>query len=256
MLYIARCCAPLSAGNAGSNTAADHIAVLTAAIAQVPAPHRRKLLIRADGAGASHDLLDWITALDAKRGRSVEYSVGYAITDTVRDAIAKVPNSAAKPAITATGQAREHGDVVEITGMLGLSTWPTGMRVIVRGEHPHPGAALSLPRSSAPATCWPPRPTRHLQRTDRGDQRPPRTPTRRHSALGQINPVAFEHRLTTAATEAAQPMSTIRGQPYPRWIEVKWWGPVGGCRFVASAAGCWASACGGRHRRPRRRARR
>ena len=134
----------LRPGNAGSNTAADHIAVLTAAIAQVPAAHRRKLLIRADGAGASHQLLEWITALDAKRGRSVEYSVGYAVTDVVRDAIARVPEKAWKPAITAQGEPREHGDVVEITGMLDLATWPAGMRVLVRREHPHPGAALSL----------------------------------------------------------------------------------------------------------------
>ena len=28
--------------------------------------------------------------------------------------------------------------------MLNLTTWPAGMRVIVRREHPHPGAALSL----------------------------------------------------------------------------------------------------------------
>jgi len=64
----------LRPGNAGSNTVADHIAVLTAAIAQVPTQHRRKMLIRADGAGASHGLLDWLTALNAKRGRTVEYS--------------------------------------------------------------------------------------------------------------------------------------------------------------------------------------
>ena len=134
----------LRPGNAGSNTAADHIEVLTAAIAQVPPPHRRKLLIRADGAGASHELLHWITMLDAKRGRYVEYSVGYALTDKVRDAIAKVPKRAWKPALTADGEPRENGDVVEITGLLDLTTWPTGMRVIVRREHPHPGAALSL----------------------------------------------------------------------------------------------------------------
>jgi hypothetical protein len=134
----------LRPGNAGSNTAADHIEVLTAAIAQVPPPHRRKLLIRADGAGASHELLHWITVQDAKRGRSVEYSVGYALTDKVRDAIVKVPKTAWKPALTADGEPRENGDVVEITGMLDLTTWPTGMRVIVRREHPHPGAALSL----------------------------------------------------------------------------------------------------------------
>ena len=54
--------AMLRPGNAGSNTTTDHIAVLTAAIAQVPAVHRKRLLVRADGAGASHGLLDWLTA--------------------------------------------------------------------------------------------------------------------------------------------------------------------------------------------------
>ena len=134
----------LRPGNAGSNTAADHVAVLSAAIGQVPAAHRRKLLIRADGAGASHELLEWITGQDAKRGRSVQYSVGYAVTDKVRDAIARVPKKAWQPAITAQGEPREHGDVVEITGMLNLKTWPAGMRVLLRREHPHPGASLSL----------------------------------------------------------------------------------------------------------------
>ncbi len=32
----------------------------------------------------------------------------------------------------------------EITGLLKLSTWPAGMRVLIRREHPHPGASLSL----------------------------------------------------------------------------------------------------------------
>ncbi len=50
--------AKLRTGRAGSNTAADHIEVLAAAIAQVPAVHRKDLLVRSDGAGASHDLLD------------------------------------------------------------------------------------------------------------------------------------------------------------------------------------------------------
>lgn len=44
--------AMLRSGNAGSNTAAVHIAVLTEAITQVPAAHRKKLLVRSDGAGA------------------------------------------------------------------------------------------------------------------------------------------------------------------------------------------------------------
>ncbi|WP_082591935.1 transposase [Terrabacter sp. Soil810] len=45
--------AVLRPGNAGSNTSTDHIEVLTAAIRQVPAAHRRRVLVREDGAGAS-----------------------------------------------------------------------------------------------------------------------------------------------------------------------------------------------------------
>jgi len=134
----------LRPGNAGSNTTADHIAVLTAAIAQVPTTRRKNLLIRADGAGASHGLLEWLTELNTKRGRTVEYSVGFAVTDKVRDAISKVPKAAWAPAIDPEGEVRVNGDVVEITDMLSLSTWPAGMRILIRREHPHPGASLSL----------------------------------------------------------------------------------------------------------------
>ena len=137
----------LRPGNAGSNTACrqhDHVAVLTAAIAQVPTTRRKNLLIRADGAGASHGLLEWLTELNTKRGRTVEYSVGFAVTDKVRDAISKVPKAAWAPAIDPEGEVRVNGDVVEITDMLSLSTWPAGMRILIRREHPHPGASLSL----------------------------------------------------------------------------------------------------------------
>jgi Transposase DDE domain group 1 len=134
----------LRPGNAGANTAADHIGVLTAAIAQVPAAHRRRLLIRADGAGASHGLLEWLVALDAKRGRSVEYSVGFAVTEQVRQAIATLPKTAWTSAVDAAGGLREGGDVAELTGLLDLARWPAAMRVLVRRERPHPGAQLSL----------------------------------------------------------------------------------------------------------------
>ena len=134
----------LRAGNAGSNTATDHIEVLGAAIAQVPAAHRKKLLVRADGAGASHDLLDWLTDQNKIRGRSVEYSVGFSITEKVRDAIALVPAKVWTPALDATGDVRDGGDVVELTTMMNLTAWPAGMRIIVRRERPHPGAQLSL----------------------------------------------------------------------------------------------------------------
>jgi Transposase DDE domain group 1 len=136
--------AMLRPGNAGSNTTSDHIDVLTAAIAQVPAAYRKELLIRADGAGASHGLLDWLTTQDAKRGRSVDYSVGFAVTDPVRAAITTVPAKAWTAAVDADGGIRDGGDVVEVTDLLDLTKWPPGMRVIIRRERPHPGAPLTL----------------------------------------------------------------------------------------------------------------
>jgi len=38
-----------------------------------------------------------------------------------------------------TGE-RENGQIVELTGLLDLSAWPTGSRVTCRRERPHPGA--------------------------------------------------------------------------------------------------------------------
>jgi len=134
----------LRPGNAGSNTATDHIDVLGKAIAQVPAAHRKKLLLRADGAGASHELLDWLTAQNTIRGRNLDYSVGFAITSKVRDAIGLIPTQAWTAAIDADGEVRDGGDVTELTGLLNLTGWPDGMRVILRRERPHPGAQLSL----------------------------------------------------------------------------------------------------------------
>ena len=53
----------LRPGNAGSNTFADHLAVLTAAIRQIPARMRSRLLVRVDGAGASHELISHLLSL-------------------------------------------------------------------------------------------------------------------------------------------------------------------------------------------------
>jgi hypothetical protein len=135
----------LRPGNAGSNHADDHIDVLTRAIAQIPTAHRKRLLVRADGAGATHQLLDWLTAQGRVRGRRVEYSVGFQTKNAaVTSAITRLPARAWTPAVTSHGELREHADVAEVTGLLDLSGWPEGMRVIVRREHPHPGAQLSL----------------------------------------------------------------------------------------------------------------
>jgi Transposase DDE domain group 1 len=128
----------LRPGNAGSNTAADHIEAARLALAQLPAALRRRVLIRADSGGGTHEFLNWLT----RPGRRLAYSVGFPMTDEVTDAILSIPARAWTPAYDADGQVRPGAWVAEITGMLDLSSWPKGMRVIVRKERPHPGAQL------------------------------------------------------------------------------------------------------------------
>jgi hypothetical protein len=66
---------PLRPGNAGPDTFTDHAAVLTAAIRQIPARMRSKLLVRVDGAGASHELISHLPSLSSRR-RTVLFTSG------------------------------------------------------------------------------------------------------------------------------------------------------------------------------------
>ncbi len=139
---LAGICRP---GDAGSNTAADHVAVLDMAIAGLPEaarprpgdPDGPRLVARADSAGATHSFAK------ACRDRGVGFSFGFPVDGRVRDAIVAVPGALWAPAVE-TDDIREGAWVAEVTGLLDLSAWPTGARVIVRRERPHPGAALSF----------------------------------------------------------------------------------------------------------------
>jgi len=128
----------LRSGNAGSNTAAEHIEVTKLALAQLPRKLRRRVLIRTDSGGGTHDFLNWL----ASPGRRRHYSVGMTITEDLQEAILALPGRVWEPAYDAGGQARPGAWVAELTGLLNLSGWPEGMRVIVRRERPHPGAQL------------------------------------------------------------------------------------------------------------------
>ena len=73
------------------------------------------------------------------------------MTDQVQAAILALPEWAWTPAVRVDGKLRDGADVAELTGILprhGLDLaangWPTGIRVIVRRERPHPGAQLTF----------------------------------------------------------------------------------------------------------------
>jgi hypothetical protein len=134
----------LRKGNAGSNTAADHITVARTALKALPGVDAsrpgKKVLVRTDGAGGTHGFLDWLHA------RGVQYSVGFTLPATMPELYALVPESCWQAALDADGDIREGAALVEITDLLAgaglLKGYPPRMRVIVRRERPHPGAQL------------------------------------------------------------------------------------------------------------------
>ncbi|HXQ56640.1 MAG TPA: IS1380 family transposase [Actinomycetes bacterium] len=161
----------LRRGGAGSNTVADHLEVLEAAITALPPAFRRRLMVTCDGAGASHGLIERLDELAARPGHQLIYSVGWDLGERERTAIAAVPGQAWQIAIDHRGQVRERraddacadrgcghrkcwveeAHVTELTGLLRkgpagdqLAGWPATMRVFARRERPHPGAQLTL----------------------------------------------------------------------------------------------------------------
>ena len=176
----------LRAGNAGSNTAADHITVLESALGSLPEhvrPHRPgtsdpgtpgdtgpagravapRVLARSDSAGATHAFAA------ACRERGVGFSFGFPVDSRVQRAVDLIPEQCWSPAIDTADPGDGNGDgirdgawVAEATGMLDLSAWPQGSRLLLRKERPHPGAQLTFTdadglRVTAVLTDTPPR---------------------------------------------------------------------------------------------------
>lgn len=146
--------AMLRPGNAGSNTVADHLAVLDQAIAQLPAEiavghragdepdlTRRRIRVRTDSAGCTNG---FVTGC---RARNIGFSVVARTNSSIHAAISRiqrVDDPRWQPARRRTGDPAVRSHVAEITDLVDLTDWPEGTRLIVRRERLHEGAQRSL----------------------------------------------------------------------------------------------------------------
>jgi hypothetical protein len=103
----------LRAGEHRSQQAADHIAVLEAALAQIPEAHRHgtDLLIRTDSAGGAKAFLTHIRRL-RERGIHTFFSVGYPVTEPIRRAICRPSRVVGDLVRAAQAAAGQHPPVV------------------------------------------------------------------------------------------------------------------------------------------------
>ena len=169
--------AALRRGNAGSNTAADHITVLDAALAQIPDQHRHgtPILVRADAAGCTQEFLAHIRSL-RDTAVSCEFSVGWAITRQGTDRDHRHPEARCGPtrstptADTATAPGWPRSPAC--CPRRALAGYPAGTRVIVRRERPHPGAQLDAFEEARRLALHRVR-HRHRVRAARPPRRPP-----------------------------------------------------------------------------------
>jgi hypothetical protein len=95
----------LRPGKANANDAADHITVLTDALAQLPEQMRGRVVVRGDSGAGTHAFLDHITAL------GLGYSVGLGGWPTIIDALTNIPRQAWKRALDPDGFGREGAQV-------------------------------------------------------------------------------------------------------------------------------------------------
>ena len=101
----------LRPGNAGCNTAADHLTVIRDALRQLPFPTTgrvgRKVLIRTDAAGCTHQFVDWLTA------RRLSYSLGFTLPRTSWHRIATDPRRGVDPGVRRRRHPRDGAWVAE-----------------------------------------------------------------------------------------------------------------------------------------------
>ena len=143
----------LRPGSAGANTVADQVAVLDAAVEQLPAEvqagHRdgddsaevgHRVVVRTDSAGST---AGFMAALSARNMGS--FTVARS-NDEVQAAIFDAIGIEGiwSPVLARDGSEREDAVVAELTSLVEMPSFPAGTRFIVRREPLHPGAQRSL----------------------------------------------------------------------------------------------------------------
>lgn len=137
----------LRPGNAGANSADDHIKVFTQAVAQLPDDFYdkdgkligEKVLVRTDSAGASRKFLHHLSSL------GVQFSVSYPVPVMKANRVAWINDKQHwQPALDQDGNDRTNAWVVNATDVLGLTDYPPGTNLYLRAEPLHPGAQATL----------------------------------------------------------------------------------------------------------------
>jgi hypothetical protein len=118
----------LRPGNAGANDADDHLELLDQAIGALPVEYqvghqpgdeaglvRHHILVRADSAGATHGFVRGLTEAN------IEYSIGHAVDQAVREALLLFQEEDWREAIEADGTVRDGAQVAELTDLIDLS---------------------------------------------------------------------------------------------------------------------------------------
>ncbi|HEY8295060.1 MAG TPA: IS1380 family transposase [Micrococcaceae bacterium] len=137
----------LRPGNAGANSADDHIRVFETAVAQLPdgffndtgALAGEKVLVRTDSAGASRKFLWYL------HSQNVQFSVSYPVPAAKAHMVDWINDKKNwQPALDQAGTDRTDAWVINATDIIPLQDYPPGTNLFLRAEPLHPGAQPTL----------------------------------------------------------------------------------------------------------------
>ena len=148
----------LRAGNAGSNTAVDHIQILDHALAALPdhsdgKPWAKRLVIRIDAGGGTSKFINYLD------DQGFGYIIGFRATEAIGVIASTTGIDVKQHIIRRDGSLPDYdtGFVADITGRIAtipttdvppaginLDNYPKGMRVIMKAEYPSGGAQLKI----------------------------------------------------------------------------------------------------------------